>query len=152
MGSYDETISMACGPDESLALCRWVGANMNYAIVKEGPRFLKFKTSGAVITGGLLAGMPSKPFDIELNVRDDGPSTLIAVHAGIAALGGGGTLKEEVSRFKNQLMVALQNQTSETSVSVTTLAQEVEKLHDLHQRGVLTKEEFEAGKRKLLGL
>ena len=65
-------------------------------------------------------------------------------------LGSNAIMKGFKAKVDNRLEETKENENPDLSSNKDKLSNEIRKLYDLHQRGVLTQEEFEKAKKKLL--
>ena len=65
-------------------------------------------------------------------------------------LGGTAIMKGFKAKVDNRPQELEENETTDKTSNIDQLSNEITKLNELHQSGVLTKEEFEKAKKKLL--
>ena len=143
---FEDTFSVALSTDETLILCRQVMADMGWAVESLGGDHLL-----CTQILGSLTRMAVLPAKFEVWVTDqNGQSSVTTRHRKTGLLDFGQQARPQASNFRNRLLVAAAR-TKAAGAPQDLLSVEIENLKSLRDRAVLTPEEFEAAKARVLG-
>jgi hypothetical protein len=147
---YDD-FDLLVSPEQALTLCRQAVADLGWRVLDQGPDFIRGKE---VAASGLSFTWPA---EVQLVVESEEPGvTTVYLDGKIFGLGPiqKGHLQGQMGNLRNRIEL-LASQPSALSASDGTrkgaLSEELEKLAALKQQGVLSDEEFQQAKARLLG-
>lgn len=148
MAAFEEGISITLPFDQTMLVCRAVIAEMGWNMEDEGPDYLRpIQELGA--TAALF-----RPVRLEITLQETDGVTRVTVRGRKSGWNDGTRrVPLHAATFRNRLVVAAERAVLErTREEPAGLAVELERLAELHERGTLTHDEFQAAKSKLLGL
>lgn len=148
MPEYREEFDLHLPLEAALLACKTAVAELDWKISEEGSRRLVCKEPQEVLsfnwaaTAELsLSSVSSDKTRVSINASNFGWGRLQKNH-----------LKGQVGNLRNKVAVAASKPDSSAPVQRNAdLSSELEKLADLHARGLLSEEEFRVAKARLLG-
>jgi hypothetical protein len=137
--------------DNAVNICKTAIAQMNWRIMNESSTSITFKEAAVQVTSFTW------PAEITVKIKPRQNETVVSLYGSIFAFGPiqAGHLEGQMGRFKNLLEVSanqiIQNSSSSQKKEMS-LSNEIERLAELHKKGILTDVEFKNAKEKLIGL
>lgn len=150
MSKYNQTVRLEVPADELLVLCQKVFQEFGWRVQEVRRSGITAKEVVGQVTGFTF---PAR-IDLQIKTRADGSSEL-QISGSISGLGPiqSNHLKGQVGRFLNSLSLKIDTAKSERAHSVVpaSLSSQLRDLAELHSSGVLTDDEFQVAKARLLG-
>lgn len=146
---YDD-FDLLVAPDRALALCRQAVADLGWRVLDQGPDLIRCKE---VAVSGFSFNWPA---EIQLVVESEAPGvSTVYLDGKIFGLGPiqKSHLQGQMGNLRNRIeLLASQRSSAGASASgAGSLSGELQKLAALKQQGLLTEEEFQQAKARLLG-
>lgn len=146
---YDD-FDLLVAPDRALTLCRQAVADLGWRVLDQGPDFVRCKE---VAVSGLSFTWPA---EVQLVVESDEPGvSTVYLDGKIFGLGPiqKGHLQGQMGNLRNriELLATQQAPAPGGRAGGGSLSEELEKLAALKKQGLLTEEEFQQAKARLLG-
>lgn len=149
MSRHNDSIIVPISNEKAMLVCKEAASNLNWRIMNEGKNFISCKE----ITS-FSAFSVTWPAKVDISISEHNDKVQIKLEGSIAGLGPiqSGHLKGQLGKFKNLIEVAINRLTQNSNINNDTpsLSSEIEKLSVLHSKGILTKEEFDSAKKKIL--
>ena len=148
---YDD-FDLLVPPEHVLTLCRQAVADLGWRVLDQGPDFVRCKE---VASSGISFTWPA---EIQVVAESEEPGvTTVYLDGKIFGLGPiqKGHLQGQMGNLRNRIELLATQQSAPAPTGGTagkgSLSDELEKLAALKQQGILTEEEFQRAKARLLG-
>ena len=144
----DDSLVLDMSLSDALAVCRKAVAELGWRVLDQGPTRIRCKE---VAVSGMSFNWPA---EVEIILSSLGQSqTTVRLGGSVFGLGPiqKGHLQGQMGNLRNRIELATQERAQRTTASVgSSLSAEIEKLAALRKEGVLTEEEFQKAKQRLL--
>ena len=150
MSKVTEEFFIQLTVDETKIACKNAIAQLGWRIMEEDENKIVCKEVSVQATSF------NWPAEVAISLFEDNDKTKIILNGSIMGFGPiqGNHLKGQVGRIRNLIETTVFQLTKQNSTPIKSdsLSSELEKLADLHSKGILNEEEFKNAKNKLLNI
>jgi len=148
MSKHEDTFTVELPLPETLEVCKEASAILGWKILDETNNYISCKEVTSQITSFTW------PAKVDVYLETNEKHTTIRFAGSIWGLGPiqSGHLHGQMGRFRNLIEVTVKKYIKETkpSDSNSSITAQLERLADLHSKGLLNSDEFKSAKEKLL--
>jgi uncharacterized 2Fe-2S/4Fe-4S cluster protein (DUF4445 family) len=143
MSKFNDSFLVNLPVDKASLACRNAISRVGWKILTESDRFFKIKN---------FVGATTWPVTIEIRIYSNGAQTEIELYGKCISMGPVqlNNVKNNVSNIKNSIMAFAGNMQQQTSAAESSITDEIQKMAELYRQGIISDEEFNSFKKKLL--
>lgn len=148
----EDRIEVSIPEENTISICRKVVADIGWRILGQSKNRIQCKE---VAVSGISFNWPA---EVEIIISSNSPSSsTILLNGSIFGFGPvqKGHLKGQIGNLKNRIEIKVDEETNNSNTSNNkgsseSLSDEITKLAALHKKGILTDDEFQSAKKRLI--
>jgi len=146
MSKHNDEFTVPLSIKKTMKVCKEAAAELGWRIMNEGDNYISCKEVSPQIISFTWAAK------IDVYVEGNNNESIISLNGSIFSMGPiqSGHLKGQLGKLKNLIQLSVNKHKSYSSQSSSSIVSELEKLSSLLSKGLLTEEEFNSAKKRIL--